>query len=216
MNLRTDEIAAEEIARTIIAQTGGENLRACLTCGQCASRCFLAEMYPEMNPRKLIRKVIMGRGQEMVDSQFLWACTLCGRCTTDCPKEINMDLIVRKLRGLAHYQGKGPQRLEDGLANIREFRNNVGMPSEEFVETVEWLAEEVVEEIEGIDEENFSVPVDKQGAEILYVPNPREYTSNPQMFGVYLSSFLPAMPIGPCPLPLSTSPIGAITWVMRK
>jgi Fe-S oxidoreductase len=190
MNLRLNEIVPESISETIATQTGGENVRTCLTCAQCASRCFLADMYPEMNPRKLVRKVLMGRGQEIVDSQFLWACTLCGRCTTDCPKEINMDVIVRNLRGLAHYQGKGPQRLEAGLANIREFRNNVGMPSEEFIETVEWLAEEVMEEVEGLEDEDLSVPIDKEGAEILYVPNPREYTSNPQMFGVYLKFFL--------------------------
>ncbi len=185
-----NNLPASSLAEAISRRFGGENLKACLTCGQCISRCFLTDGYPEMNPRKFIRKVLMGRSQELADSEFIWACTLCGRCTTECPKGISMDVIVRSVRGLAHVQGKGPKRIEEGLVKIREVGNNLGMDSEEFVDTIQWLAEEAAEDIEGIDDGDFEVPFDKEGAEYLYVPNPREYTSTPHMAGVYLKFFL--------------------------
>ncbi len=165
------------------------DLDICVTCGQCVSRCFLTHDYPDMNPRKIIRKALFGRAQEIIDSEFIWACTLCGRCTTDCPKNISMDILIRRLRGLAWAQGKAPKRLCEGIEKIREFGNNTGVDSEEFRDTAEWIAEECEEELQEISEEASNVPFDREGAEILYMPNPREYTSNPNMFQAYLKFF---------------------------
>ncbi|MFA6222970.1 MAG: (Fe-S)-binding protein [Desulfomonilaceae bacterium] len=161
----------------------------CLTCGECISRCFLSQSYPEINPRKIIRKTVLGREQEIVDSEFIWACTLCARCTTDCPKDIHMDTIIRRLRGLAWSQGKAPARLCEGIEKIREIGNNTGIDGEEFRETAEWIAEECEEELQEISEKASEVPFDLEGAEILYMPNPREYTSNPTLFQAYLKFF---------------------------
>lgn len=179
------EISAAEIAH----YHGAENLQACLTCGQCVSRCFLVDGYPEMSPRKIITKILLGRGLETTDAEFIWACTLCGRCTTDCPKEIQMDAVVRKLRGVACKRGKGPSRILEGIEKALELGNNVGMDSEEFVETAQWLAEEAMEDVQDSEEHDLSVPFDREGAEILYIPNPREYTSNPGMFQTYVKFF---------------------------
>ncbi|MGO8881580.1 MAG: (Fe-S)-binding protein [Desulfomonilaceae bacterium] len=169
--------------------TGQNDVDICVTCGQCVSRCFLSQSYPDINPRKIIRKTLLGREQEVIDSEFIWACTLCGRCTTDCPKNISMDVVIRRLRGLAWAQGKAPRRLCEGIEKIKQFGNNIGIDAEEFQETAEWIAEECEDELQEIFEEASNVPFDREGAEILYMPNPREYTSNPNMFQAYLKFF---------------------------
>jgi Fe-S oxidoreductase len=169
--------------------TGQNDVDICVTCGQCVSRCFLSQSYPDINPRKIIRKILLGREQEVIDSEFIWACTLCGRCTTDCPKNISMDVVIRRLRGLAWAQGKAPNRLCEGIEKIKEFGNNTGVDAEEFQETAEWIAEECEDELQEIFEGASNVPFDREGAEILYMPNPREYTSNPNMFQAYLKFF---------------------------
>jgi Fe-S oxidoreductase len=161
----------------------------CLTCGHCISRCFLSDAYPDMNPRKLVHRIAAGREQELALSEFIWACTLCGRCTTDCPKGIQMDALIRHLRGIALKLGKAPARIVEGVQKGLEFGNNTGMGSEEFTEMAEWMAEELEDEMENVPEGGLQVPIDKVGAEVLYVPNPREYTSNPQLFQSYLKFF---------------------------
>ncbi len=181
--------AATDISSQIALAHGGENLQVCLTCGECVSRCFLTDGYPDMNPRRLIRKVLMGREAEAADSEFIWACTLCGRCTTDCPKDLKMDVIIRKLRSLAQLRGKAPARIVEGIEKALELGNNTGIASEEFVDTAEWMAEEAEEDIDGIEEGDLTPSFDRPGAEMLYIPNPREYTSNPQMFQTYLKFF---------------------------
>lgn len=161
----------------------------CMECAQCSSRCFLSDAYPEMNPRKLARKVLTDRGPDITDSEFLWACTLCGRCTTDCPMDIRMDEVVRYARGLARTEGHAPERLLEGVRKAIDSGNNAGLDSEALQDMVEWLVEEVEDEIEGVEEGDLAVELDRQGAEILYLPNPREYTTNPQMFQAYLKFF---------------------------
>ncbi len=182
----TTHQAAESFISSL---SGGENTITCLTCGQCVSRCFLNDYYPEMNPRRLIRKVLMGRSQDVLESDFIWSCTICGRCTTDCPKEIKMEVVVRGLRNLAAQQGRAHPSLTEGIEKALQTGNVSGMDAEEFVDTVEWLAEEAEEDIEGLEEGEISVPMDVAGADILYIPNPREYTVNPQRFSAYLKFF---------------------------
>jgi Fe-S oxidoreductase len=172
-----------------ISIANDQNCVDCSTCGACISRCFLAESYPEINPRKIVHRVLSGRSRELAESEFIWACTLCGRCTTGCPKGLEMDAIVRRLRGIAWKLGKAPERIVEGVAKALEFGNNTGLESAAFVDMAEWLAEELADEMEDLPEEGLTVPIDKEGAEILYIPNPREYTSNPTMFQTYMKFF---------------------------
>jgi len=161
----------------------------CLECGECISRCFLSDGYPDMNPRRVISMVVTGQKGDLIDSEFIWACTLCGRCTTDCRMGICMDEVMRDIRGLAWSEGKAPKRIAEGVAKALEFGNNAGLEADAFVDMAEWLAEETEEEMEDLPEDGLKVPFDREGAEILYIPNPREYTSNPTMFQTYLKFF---------------------------
>ena len=137
--------------------------QTCIECGQCASRCFLTESYPDINPQQLVDQVLTGKQQELIDSEFIWACTLCGRCTMNCPQEVSMDALVRELRGLAWNQGKAPARLVEGIETALKLGNNIGMDSEEFFDTITWLAEEAAEEMEGLPEEGLAVPFRSRG-----------------------------------------------------
>jgi Fe-S oxidoreductase len=57
------------------------------------------------------------------------------------------------------------------VENAFEIGNYLGLSTEDFVENIEWIAEELGEEI---GDENFSIPIDKKNAEILYIPHPLE------------------------------------------
>ncbi len=180
---------ADEQIASIRAESGGKDLEECLTCDRCVHTCFLTDTYPEITPREITRKVLAGKVHELADAEYLWACTLCSKCMIECPKNLHLDRTVRLLRGVSRQRGNGPKRLEEGLLKIKEVGNSVGMDPEEFVDTIQWLSEEAGEEIEGLDED-FQAPMDKQGAEFLFIPNPREFTSAPHMFSVYLKFFL--------------------------
>ena len=164
----------------ILAQEGhGENLSLCHTCGSCLSRCHLKDTVPEANPRRFVRMVSNGWEDAALESRFLWTCTLCNRCTFDCPMGIRMDEVVRAARGLQSSRGQTPEVLKEGVESALETGNVSMIPKEEFVETVEWLEEEMREDLE---DESFRFPMDEQGAKYVFLPNPREINVTPMQF----------------------------------
>ena len=152
-------------------ETHGENLPLCHTCGSCLSRCHLQEAVPEANPRQFIRMLANGWDEALLESRLLWTCTLCNRCTFDCPMGLRMDEVVRAARGLQASRDQSPPVLREGVLSALETGNVSMIPSEEFVETVEWLGEEMQED-QGDDA--FQLPLDVKGARYVYLPNPRE------------------------------------------
>ncbi|MEW6443795.1 MAG: (Fe-S)-binding protein [bacterium] len=149
----------------------GGKLALCHTCGACLSRCHLRDVVPEANPRRFVRMVANGWEEAALESRFLWTCTLCNRCTFDCPMGLRMDEVVRAARGVQARRGQTPPVLQEGIQSALETGNVSMIPKEEFVETAEWLEEELQGELE---DEAFRFPLDVKGAKYVYLPNPRE------------------------------------------
>ncbi len=158
--------------------TGKARAQRCIGCGGCTGRCFLLEHLETMTPRRLVRLAGMGEEGTVRDSGFLWACTLCARCSEDCPAGVRVELVTRELRRRMTADGLAPGDLQRGIEVSLEIGNNSNISREDFVETVEWLVEEMQTEPGG---ENAHMPLDRQGARILFVPNPREILSLPML-----------------------------------
>jgi len=126
----------------------------------------------------MVRLADLGEEGPIRESGFLWACTLCARCSEDCPAGVRVDLVTRALRGRMTAAGLAPADLLRGIAVSLEIGNNSNISREDFVETVEWLVEEMRAEPGG---ESADMPLDRRGARILFVPNPREILSLPML-----------------------------------
>ena len=173
--MKRESLALDLLGRELT----GNKLFLCHTCGSCLSRCFLTDVVPEANPRKFVRMVCNGWEDLALESRFLWTCTLCNRCTFDCPMGLRMDEVVRAVRGVQAARGESPSVLKEGVESALETGNVSMIPKEEFVETVEWLEEEMQEDLE---DESFSFPIDQKGAEYVFLPNPREINVTPMQF----------------------------------
>ena len=171
-------------------------LATCVHCGLCSDSChyYLATGDPKMTPaykadrvRRLYKyhKDWLGRlvpwwvggGTLMTDQDLedlkdvvFGSCTMCRRCTINCPFGIDKALIMRTARGLLSAQGVAPEGILSVMKDQREVGNQMGVSQADYLETLEWLEEEAQAEL-GTD---FRVPIDKEGAEIVYVINPRE------------------------------------------
>lgn len=147
------------------------DLNLCLTCGTCTNGCPITGT-PGMegwDTRKVLRMLAYGMVDEVVNSKFPWLCTGCGRCVHGCPMNIDIVAIMGHMKHLRD-RDKVPGILYKGVLNVLETGNNMAIPKEDYFFLMSDMgAELAAEECPG-----FYVPIDKEGAEILFFPNSKE------------------------------------------
>ena len=195
--LRTEDFKkALQVFREKLNNEYAAYLNSCVHCGLCADSChyylslkdvqslpayklslatdvfkkyhsFVGRRFPGwIGSKKLDHK----RVREWVDSIF-GRCTLCGRCSLNCSMGINIYSIIRAARSALAAVGLVPPGLQSTVDTAIEKGNNMGIPKEDWIETVEWLEEELQEEV---GDESARLPLDEKGARLFYTVNPRE------------------------------------------
>jgi Fe-S oxidoreductase len=163
-------------------------LSICSRCGLCAESCFFylaKNKDPKLSPAYKFKSTLgeLYRRKGNVDREFLkkcydviWGeCTTCKRCSLYCPFGIDVATMIANMRAICASQGVVPEGLVRTSDNYRDTGNQMGMSTEDFVATCNWMEEETGEEIAGLE-----IPVDKKGARIMYTVNAREPMYYPQ------------------------------------
>jgi heterodisulfide reductase subunit D len=84
----------EEIARRARATL-------CLDCGKCTASCPVTRVDRTYSPRRTVERVLLGRPEELIHNDHLWACLTCGQCTLRCPSGVDYPAFVVAMRALA-------------------------------------------------------------------------------------------------------------------
>lgn len=172
------------------------HLNACVHCGLCETSClffktyndakyipgrkvdlvssiyrkyctFLGKTFPKLtNATELSEENI----PELVDSLF-GACTMCGRCVKHCSIGVDIPFVVRTGRRMLAALDCVPASLQATVDAALKTKNNMAIPKEDFVDTIDWMQEELQDEFET---EETLIPLNKENSEMLYTLNPRE------------------------------------------
>ena len=163
-------------------------LEICAHCGLCADSCFLyiannkdPRQVPSYKIQSTLGELVKRKGN--VDNAFMqmcmdtaWSkCTCCNRCGMYCPFGIDMGVMFSYLRGLCFSQGFVPWEMKIGSGMHRVYRAQMDVKVEDWVETCEWMADENSADWPGLE-----IPVDKEGADIMYTVNAREPKHYPE------------------------------------
>ncbi len=176
---------------------------ACVHCGTCNDSChyYVATGEPEMTPAAKmdkIRQVYKAQNdwlgkivpgwvgakeiqtdeelEELKDIVF-GSCTGCRRCTVNCPFGVDTAILVGLARSCLVDEGIAPEGILHVMKDQWEIGNQMGITDEEYIETLDWIEEELQEEFEDPD---YKIPMDKEGADFVYVVNPREIKYDPR------------------------------------
>ncbi len=174
----------------------------CVRCGACADKChfFIGGGDPKNMPvlraellRSIYRKDFTTLGKvlgklngareltaDVIKEWFyyFYQCTECRRCSVFCPFGIDtaeVTMIGRELLGLL---GLYINWAIEPVANCYRFGNHLAIPPHGMVDTLEFMVDDI-EEATGI---RVEVPLNKKGAEILFVPPSGDYVAAP---GIY-------------------------------
>ncbi|WP_455464155.1 4Fe-4S dicluster domain-containing protein [Candidatus Hodarchaeum mangrovi] len=86
----------------VVSEPGGQHLRNCFQCSSCTLTCPVAEIpTSELNPRKIIRQVLLGLRKDVLESKAIWQCVGCFECTDRCPQNVRFTEIIEALRRIA-------------------------------------------------------------------------------------------------------------------
>ena len=90
-----------DFKKEVIAKIGTtpSSFQNCFYCGTCTAGCAFSGLRSDIDPRKFVRQVVLGLRDEVLNSSFIWLCTICERCTVNCPNEVNIAELVQVIRG---------------------------------------------------------------------------------------------------------------------
>lgn len=167
-------------------------LEACARCGLCAEAChyyraearlehipayraerlravyrhehdFLSRVFPAWTGAKKLDEGTLAQLSEMAFSQ----CTLCRRCTVNCPLGVDTPLMMRAIRAMASASGTAPEILVMLADAAIEKGRDPSFYKDMFLEQIKDM-EAQLRDITGDPE--ACIPVEKAGTKILYVP----------------------------------------------
>jgi Fe-S oxidoreductase len=174
----------------------------CVRCGACADKChfFLGSGDPKNMPvlraellRSIYRKDFTAMGkvfgamagarpltEDVIKEWFYYffQCTECRRCSVFCPYGIDTAEITMMGRELLGLLGLYVNWVIEPVANCFRTGNHLGIQPHGLVDTLEFMVDDI-EEATGV---RVDLPINKKGAEVLFITPSGDYVAAP---GIY-------------------------------
>ncbi|MEW6364016.1 MAG: (Fe-S)-binding protein [Acidobacteriota bacterium] len=159
-------------------------LETCMHCGLCANACHYYNSHdrdPKYSPvgkvKDTVWEIVKRKGK--VDPAFIrkmariafTECNVCRRCSMYCPFGIDMAYLLLTVRRICHLLGVVPQFLQDTVNSHAVTMNQMWVQQDEWIDTLQWQEEDASMEVEGA-----RIPLDAEGADIMYsviAPEPK-------------------------------------------
>jgi Fe-S oxidoreductase len=198
----TTELATKELERKYNKLVGTAASNMCAHCGWCMDSChvYMANHDPEVTPvakAERIRHVYKKKhdwmskifpfwtgAKKLTDEELeKWVnlayrdCTLCERCVVNCPMGVETPQLIAAARSALVAAGKAPEILTQ-LADMAISREeNAELYRDFFLEQIKEIEKQLQEYMGTSD---ASIPIEKEGARILYVPLSGAHTILPE------------------------------------
>ncbi len=175
----TPEVIQSTIQK-VINQENSARLKAfvdtCVHCGLCSDGCHFFISHdrdplraPVGKVKETLWQMIQHKGH--VSKEFMrkaaiiayTECNLCKRCVLYCPFGIDTAYLMSVVRRICHLLGLTPLYLQDTSHSHSATMNQMWVKEDEWLDTVQWQEDEARDEFP-----NLRIPVDKEGAEIMY------------------------------------------------
>jgi ferredoxin len=153
-------------------------IETCIHCGLCAEACqwYLSNdkdptYAPVAKMRMTAWELINRKGK--VDKEFVkqcarivfTECNICHRCSMYCPFGLDITFIIGLVRRFCFLLGVVPQRMMEMNQAFMATLNQVWMSQNDYIDALLWRDEEGAPDLKG-----FKIPIDKEGAEIVWFP----------------------------------------------
>jgi Fe-S oxidoreductase len=159
-------------------------IETCVHCGLCAEGChtYLSrdndpQFAPVAKVKNTLWELVKKKGyvsperfRSMARIAFT-ECGVCRRCSMYCPFGIDIAYLLLTVRRMCHLLGVVPLYLQDTTNSHSATSNQMWVNQDEWIDTLQWQEEEAQAEIP-----SSSIPLEKEGAEVMYsviAPEPK-------------------------------------------
>ena len=118
-------IAPSPFFRKQVEDLSREKISACFQCEKCTNGCPLT-FAMDIAPHKLMRSILFGLRNEVLQSDTIWVCASCETCTTRCPNDIDIAHVMDTLRQLSSRQ------------IVKDSQKNVPLFHSAFLTSIRW------------------------------------------------------------------------------
>jgi Fe-S oxidoreductase len=178
-----EKLTPERIEKTINAvfdNEAGARLKAyvetCAHCGLCSEAChfFLSrDRDPRFSPVGKVKQTIweMLDKKGKVSAEFMkqaiqvaqTECNMCRRCVQYCPFGIDIAYMMSLVRRIGHKLEITPLYIQDTAHSHSATMNQMWVKDDEWIDALIWQEDELRDELP-----NARIPLEKEGAEIMY------------------------------------------------
>jgi len=183
----TQEKIEMVINQVLTAETGARlktYVNTCVHCAMCSDACHMylsLDRDPRLSPagkvKRTMGEILKKKGK--VSPEFIkkaseiasTECNCCKRCAQYCPFGVDVAYIMLVVRRICHKLGVTPLYIQDTAHSHSATTNQMWIKEDEWVDTLQWQEEDAREEIP-----DLRIPIDKEGAEIMYsviAPEPK-------------------------------------------
>ena len=191
IDIGVSRLTPDKIEKVINGVFNGETgarfkayVETCIHCGLCSDAChyYLSmDKDPRFSPVGKVKQTVwpMIKAKGRVGADFIRdaariahsECNLCKRCVMYCPFGIDVAYIMTVVRRVIHKLGCTPLYLQDTAHSHSATMNQMWVKGDEWIDTLQWQEEEARSEYPSL-----RIPLDKEGAEIMYsviAPEPK-------------------------------------------
>lgn len=153
-------------------------LETCIHCALCAEACHWYMSHgkdPSYAPVAKVRMTLweMIKRKGKVSPEFMKQaarivfaeCNLCRRCSMYCPYGLDIAYQLGMVRRICFLLGLVPQNILDQDNSHSATLNQLWITQGDWIDTMQWQEEEVRADIK-----NVRIPVDKEGADVMWCP----------------------------------------------
>lgn len=150
----------------------------CIHCGLCADSCqwYLSnDKDPTYAPVAKMRMTAweLIRRQGNVNPEFVkncarivfTECNICHRCSMYCPFGLDITFVIGLVRRFCYLLGVFGQRQIDQAQSHIVTQNQVWLSQNDWIDSILWREEEAAPDFK-----NIRIPIDKEGADIIFYP----------------------------------------------
>ena len=99
-----------------VQEISGVDLSVCFQCKKCTGGCPVSKLV-KSPPSEIMRRLHLGAGDEILESDIIWMCVSCETCSARCPMGIDVAAVMDALRELALAKGASKQKGNVSLFN---------------------------------------------------------------------------------------------------